>query len=202
MNNVIFNGASKRRMLAFIGGLTLVFCSMATTAQATLTDSVKGPQALQPGPLGLSVSGAASGINTDYFEEAAIEAITASHIFSAIDSGETAEIVMPMIRAKGVFPGESTIDGTPYLLKIRVIRVEAPSFSIKMTVSMNVVWTLYRTDGEETLMHEVIHSTYTGGAFEGGIIGANRVRAGTEGAVRENIRIGLEKLEALDLEQG
>jgi hypothetical protein len=37
--------------------------------------------------------------------------------------------------------------------------------------------------------------------FEGGVHGANRVRVATEGATRENIRMGIEMLEALDFEQ-
>ena len=70
-----------------------------------------------------------------------------------------------------------------------------------MTVGMNVVWTLYRTAEKTELLHEKIYSTYTGGMFEGGVHGANRVRVATEGATRENIRMGIEMLEALDFEQ-
>jgi hypothetical protein len=70
-----------------------------------------------------------------------------------------------------------------------------------MTVSMNAVWELYRTAGKTVLLHENIYSTYTGGAFEGGIHGANRVRVALEGAARNNIRIGMEMLASMDLEQ-
>jgi hypothetical protein len=76
-----------------------------------------------------------------------------------------------------------------------------------MTVSMKVLWTLYRTTGETgaagkiALLQESISSTYTGGAFEGGVHGANRVRVAVEGATRENIRIGIGILESVDLEQ-
>jgi hypothetical protein len=72
---------------------------------------------------------------------------------------------------------------------------------------MRVLWTLYRTTGETgaagktALLRESISSTYTGGAFEGGVHGANRVRVAVEGATRENIRIGIEMLESFDLEQ-
>ena len=65
-----------------------------------------------------------------------------------------------------------------------------------------LVWTLYRVAEKTELLHENIYSTYTGGVFEGGVHGANRVRVAMEGATRENIRIGMEMLESLDFEQG
>ena len=108
---------------------------------------------------------------------------------------------MPMIRAKGVFPGTADSSNAPYFLNIRIIEVDTPSFSVQMTVGMNAVWTLYRVAEKTELMRENIHSTYTGGVFEGGIHGANRVRVAMEGATRENIRIGVGMLESLDLEQ-
>ena len=154
----------------------------------------------KPGPLGLAVSGASSGIRADYFKRVVTDAIDESGIFSSIDSSDAADIIIPMIGADGVYPGDELSDNTPYVLKIRIIKVDAPAFAIRMTISMNVVWSLYRTADKATLMHEIIPSTYTGRAFEGGIIGANRVRAGTEGAARENIRIGMEMLESVYFE--
>ena len=106
-----------------------------------------------------------------------------------------------MIRAKGIFPGTAEFDNTPYFLDVRITKVDTPSFSVYMTVGMNAVWSLYRTAEKAELLHEKIYSTYTGGMFEGGIHGANRVRVAMEGATRENIRIGVEMLETLDLEQ-
>ena len=146
------------------------------------------------------MSGASAGITTDYFEQAVADALIASDIFSAIDNSKTAEVTMPMIRAKGVFSGTANITDTPYFLNIRVIKVDTPSFGLWMTVSMNAVWSLYRIAGETELLHENIHSTYTGGIFEGGVHGANRVRVAMEGAARENVRIGVGMLESLDLE--
>ena len=104
-----------------------------------------------------------------------------------------------------LLPVDSFTDGgnsTHYVLEIRIIKVSAPSFSTRMEVSMNAIWELHSTAGKTVLLHKNIHSTYTGGAFEGGLIGANRVRVATEGAARENIRIGLEELASLKLQQG
>jgi len=177
---------SRYMVSTIIAGGILMFCSVAMAA----------PESSKPGPLGLAVAGASSGINPDYFKQAVTDAINDSGIFSSIDNSDAADIIIPMIGADGIYPGNELSDNTPYVLNIRIIKVDAPSFSIRMTGSMNVVWTLYRTADKATLLQEIIPSTYTGRAFEGGIIGANRVRVGTEGAARENIRIGMEMLES------
>jgi hypothetical protein len=153
-----------------------------------------------PGPVGLNITGASAGITTDYFEQAVTDALDASGIFSGIDNSKTAETIMPMIRAKGVFPGTREMENTPYFLDVRIVKLETPTFSVYMTVGVHVIWTLYRTAGKTELMHEKIYSTYTGGMFEGGVHGANRVRVATEGAARENVRLGIELLEALDMD--
>jgi hypothetical protein len=184
-----------------IAGGTLMFCSMTTATGTMAPENLSASELSRPGPVGLSVSGASAGITTDYFEQAVTDTLVASGIFSGIDNSMTAEVIMPMIRAKGVFPSIENSSNTPYFLTIRVIKVDTPSFSARMTVSMDAVWTLYRTAEKTELLYEKIHSTYTGGVFEGGIHGANRVRVAMEGATRENIRIGMGLLESLDLEQ-
>jgi hypothetical protein len=200
-------GRKQRFILSIIAGSVSVLNSVVMAsdtlevADAKASENLIVTEEAKPGPLGLVVSGASSGINTDYFTAAAAEAIIESGIFSGIDDSKKVELIVPMLRAKGAFPSTELSGNTPYLLKIRVIKVDAPSFSISMTVTMDVMWTLYRTADNTTLMHEKITSTYTGGAFEGGIIGANRVRVGTEGAVRENIGIGIGMLEALEFDE-
>jgi hypothetical protein len=185
----------------------LTFCPMATATDTMTPEDQSTPGELlapedsRPGPLGLGVSGASAGITTDYFEQTVIDALTTSDIFSEIDHSKSAGTAMKMLRIRGVFAGNTEIGDTPYFLNIRIISVDTPSFSISMTVGMDVIWTLYRTADKAELLREKIHSTYTGGVFEGGIHGANRVRVAMEGATRENVRIGTEMLESVDLEQ-
>ena len=196
-------GWNQRLILSFIAGSALSIGSAVMASDAVESVPAENQSAsvdARPGPLGLIVNGASSGINTDYLEQQALEAIEASEIFSDIDNSKAAEVILPMIGAKGVFPGAELSGNAPYVLKIRVIKVDAPSFAIRMTVDMKVVWTIYRTIDKATLLHEVITSTYRGAAFEGGLIGANRARAGTEGAARENVRLGMEFLEVLDFD--
>jgi hypothetical protein len=204
-------------MLIVIAAGASTLCPMAPATEAITPEDTPAAEnalaaesmpPLRSSPVGLVVTGASAGITTDYFEQAVTDAIVTSGIFSGVDNTATDdEIEMDMIRFRGAFPGIANDSSAPYLLDIRVIKIEAPSFSIWMTVSMRVLWTLYRTTGETgaagktALLRESISSTYTGGAFEGGVHGANRVRVAVEGATRENIRIGIEMLESFDLEQ-
>jgi hypothetical protein len=188
-------------LLAIIVVGTWIFCPTTMATEAADSASQATAENTRPGAVGLSVTGASAGITPDYFEQAVIEALIASEIFSEIDNSKAAETIMPMIRTKGVFPGYSEASNTPYFLNIRIIKVDAPSFSTKMTVGLNAVWTLYRVADKAELLSRNIFSTYTGGLFDGGIIGANRVRVATEGAARENVRIGVELLGTVDLEQ-
>jgi hypothetical protein len=169
----------------------LTFCPATMATDAVSPEDHQATNNSRPGPLGLGVSGASAGITTDYFETATIEALVAAGVFSSIDDSREADVVMPMIRTKGVFTSTAEIGDTPYFLNIRIIRVDTPSFSTRMTVGMDVVWTLYLTATKAELWDEKIHSEYTGGIFEGGIHGANRVRVAMEGASRENIRIAV-----------
>ncbi len=217
MNFPSYRCVPRRLMLIVIAGGALTLCPMAPATEAITPEDTPAAEnalaaesmpPLRSSPVGLVVTGASAGITTDYFEQAVTDAIVTSGIFSGVDNTATDdEIEMDMIRFRGAFPGIANDSSAPYLLDIRVIKIEAPSFSIWMTVSMRVLWTLYRTTGETgaagktALLRESISSTYTGGAFEGGVHGANRVRVAVEGATRENIRIGIEMLESFDLEQ-
>ena len=190
----------RQLIVVVVTSSALMFCSIGTATEAAPGVESSIPANDLPGPVEIAVSGASAGITTEYMEQAVTDAILISHIFSGIDDSGSAEVRMPMIRADSVFSVTEHDSNTPYFLSIRVIKVITPSFSIRMTVSMNVIWSLYRTAENTELMHENIASNYTGGVFEGGLSGANRVRVAMEGAMRENIRIGMDMLAALNLE--
>jgi len=197
--NIFDNQCILRKLcIAIIFSNLLIFLSMAAMAETTVAKNPSVVEENKPGSVAVAVSGASAGITTDYFEQAAIDAIKSSGIFSAVDNSGKTEIIMPMIRADGTFSNHEISSLTPYFLNIRVIKVATPSFSLRMTVNMNTVWTLHRTADKTELLHENIHSTYTGGFFEGGFRGANRVLVAMQGAARESIRIGIGVLDSLD----
>ena len=201
MNCLDYLRAPRCLILVVLAAGTLAIGSMAVADDALPGDDLPASEDSRPGPLGLGVSGSSAGITTDYFEQALAEAVVASEIFSEIDRSKTAEVMMPMIRAKGVFPGSTANSDAPYFLDVRIIEVETPSFSVRMTVGMKAVWTLYYVADKTELMKETVESKYTGGIFEGGVHGANRVRVAMEGSTQENIKMGVAKLKALDLQR-
>jgi len=180
----------KHLISTVIAGSILVFGSLAMASEGAiggpkldlLQKELLNPEEILSTPIELSIRGAVAGVSTDYYKQTIVDAINTSDIF----------------------PADNTSDNTkgskPYSLEIRIISVDTPSAGSDMTVNMRVVWKFYRTIDETVLLKEIISSTYTGALFEGGFIGANRVRAAMEGASRDNIRVGLEMLAALDLE--
>jgi hypothetical protein len=201
MNKFDYLHTPRHLMLLIIAGSMMLFSAIASATETSAQQNLSGVEEARPGPLGLAVSGEVAGMTTEYFEQAVTDALVASEIFSSIDDSQPAEIILPMIRAKGSFHSNEDIESTPYYLSIRVIKVETPSFSMRMSVGMNAVWVLYHTVDKVELLHENIYSTYTGGWFEGGISGAKRVRIALEGATRESIRLGIEMLESINIEE-
>ncbi len=201
MNLTGYRHSFRYLLMTVIAGGIFLFCAVAAATETANPDNRATAEAKDTRQVGLAVTGASAGITTQYFEQAVTDALNASGLFSGVDNTGTDAVVMSMMRAESVFPVIEDNDNLPYFLTIRVIKVEAPSFSVRMTVSIDAVWTLYRNEGgtKTELMHEKIRTTYTGGIFEGGISGASRVRVALEGAERENARIGIEKIAALDL---
>jgi hypothetical protein len=189
----------RRLILVIIAGASLMFAPMTMATEVVSPENLSTPKKNDLGRVGLSVSGMSAGLTTEYFEQAVTDTLVTSGIFSDIDNSRTADVVMPMIGVSGTFPGIEDNSGAQYLLKIRILKVDTPSFSVRMTVGMKAIWTLYDAAGKTELLHEKINSTYTGGVFEGGFIGANRVRVAMEGAARENIHIGMGMLESMNL---
>lgn len=183
-------------VMAFSASL---FCTLSIADEAAMSQEAAVEVNDGPGMVGLGISGSSAGITSEYFEQTLIEAIHDGHIFSGVSTHHEADVILPMIRADGFFPSTEVSGDTPYFLTVRIIRVNTPSFGFRMEVGMQVMWTLYHTASKAVLFNEKIISSYTGGVFEGGIHGANRVRVAMEGAARENIRTGLAKIAALDL---
>ncbi len=189
----------RRLILIIITGTALIFAPITMATKTMTPEGPSQPEENNTGRVGLSVSGASAGLTTEYFEQAVTDALVASGIFSGIENSRSADVVIPMIGASGIITGIENNNGAPYLLKIRILKVDTQSFSIRMTVCMQAIWTLYDVAGKTELLREKINSTYTGGMFEGGFIGANRVRTAMEGATRENIHIGMGILESMGL---
>ncbi|MGB5964486.1 MAG: hypothetical protein WBG65_03020 [Sulfurimonadaceae bacterium] len=77
-----------------------------------------------------------------------------------------------------------------YLLEVAVVSMDKPSMGFTMTVSMEATWLLKDLSNNKIIMRKVIHSSSTktvGDAF----VGVERIKIAIEGAIHENIRLGL-----------
>lgn len=90
----------------------------------------------------------------------------------------------------------------PYVLSVTVTRLEIPEsrFNINLspTVRMEAGWTLRRADTRATVWEATVRSQYTAAPSDT-LDGKARLRLATEGAVRENIALGLGHIAKLKL---
>lgn len=157
----------------------LISCSTVTKQERMTPKLTPATTAVKnhPGSVAVMVTGETRGIHQENFKNALVESILASGIFSNMDNSVNA----------------------PYLLEVKFNQISHPLFGLSFTIAIQTTWTLFLNSERKVLMKEVIDSSYTGGA-EGGFFGANRFRAAQEGSARENIRLGLEKLIRLELD--
>jgi hypothetical protein len=117
-----------------------------------------------------------SQISDSAFSQALVESITKSQVFTHVIEGR----------------------GGDYLLTVLLASMDQPSFGGSLTVRMEAGWTLKNAATGAVVWQESVHSSHTatmGDAF----IGAERLRLATEGAARNNIRLGLGKISGLKL---
>lgn len=87
--------------------------------------------------------------------------------------------------------------GSDYLLEVAMISMEKPSFGVDFTVNMEAAWSL-KDQSNKIIMRKSIKSSHTatfGDAFAAQV----RIRLAMEGAIRENIRLGLLDISTLKL---
>jgi hypothetical protein len=89
--------------------------------------------------------------------------------------------------------------GADYLLNVTIVNMSKPVFGASFTVTMEAAWSLVEKSTNKVVMRDSIRSSHTatmGQAF----VGVTRLRLALEGAVRENIRLGLMAISKLQLD--
>jgi len=114
-----------------------------------------------------------SEISSDSYKHALDQTLLDSKLFSNVREGSSGE----------------------YQLTVRLNKAKQPMVGLGMTVRLSADWVLTYTNNGETVWQETIESEYTAKLTEH-LIGIERLRKANEGAVRENIRIGLQRLSA------
>lgn len=156
-------------------------CATPSTYEGMVTDSTDG-MTKHPYKVGVTVGGGQdtsamgkSQISDETFQKALVESITKTGVFSA------------------AIPGK----GGDYSLNVMIMNMQQPSFGLSFTVKMEAAWSLKRADGT-TVWQESIRSEHTATTSDA-FVAVTRLRLATEGAARNNIKLGLAKISSLKL---
>lgn len=117
---------------------------------------------------------------------------------SQVSNSVMAQAITDAINTSKTFSGVVQGKSGDYMLSVNIVNVDQPSFGTSFTVKLEAGWTLQRVDTGAVVWQESLKSEHTatmGDAF----VGTERLRLATEGAARNNIALGLEKLSALKL---
>lgn len=85
-----------------------------------------------------------------------------------------------------------------YALEVEVTELDKPEAGLDMTTGIKVRWTLTEARTRSTLWIETLTTAFTASTFTTSQLD-DRLRASIEGALRENIELGLRKLSEVDL---
>jgi hypothetical protein len=169
---------------AFLLSAMLVLSGCATpVTQDTLVPqaqlaAVQHPQSVSVTATGGEETSAAGKpqVSTAVLQQAVAAAINQSKVFARTVEGKTGD----------------------YALNVSLFSVSQPSFGFSFTVGVEMGWTLTRVDTGAVVWQEAIKSQHTTGTNEA-FVGVTRLKIATEGAVRDNIALGISKLSALKL---
>jgi DNA-binding protein Fis len=88
-------------------------------------------------------------------------------------------------------------NGSDYLLEVAIVSMEKPYLGLDFTVNMEATWSL-KDQANKIIMRKSIQSSHTA-TIGDALIGQIRLRLAMEGAIRENIRLGLLDISTLKL---
>lgn len=97
-----------------------------------------------------------------------------------------------------VFSHVVSSGGADYRLDVRIVDFKQPSFGFNMTASARTEWKLTSVRSGKVVWHDTIAPAFTatvGDAFQG----SNRSFLAREGAIRETIKLGIERIAKLSL---
>jgi len=116
-----------------------------------------------------------------------------------ISNEDFAKAIEDSIMQNGLFTQVIHGDNSDYILNVTIADISKPlGLGFSFSVSMEAGWSLIDAKNKKIVMKESIKSTYTASLSES-VIGASRYRLAVEGAVRENIRLGLIAVSKLKL---
>ena len=179
----------KNRMLMIMNMVTIAMALLLTGCASPATVNGMRPQSLAPQnkqPYSVSVQ-ATGGEKTNPLWT------------SEISSESFAQAVREGIVESGLFRSVVTNGNGDYLLEVSLIKVNKPLAGFDMTVNLTANWKLTHIATRKIVYQDDISKSYTatvGDAFAG----IKRLRLAEEGAARENITEGLNRISRLNLQ--
>jgi hypothetical protein len=124
---------------------------------------------------------------------------TSAMLVSQISNEDFALALRDSFVKAGLFKKALASGPARYALDTFIVQLNQPMFGASMTVSMEVSYTLSRTEPKEVIFKKAISSTYTA-AFGEAFVGATRLQMANEGAARKNIEQIIQEISSLKLD--
>ena len=124
---------------------------------------------------------------------------TSAMFISQISNEDFALALRDSFEKAGLFKKALASGPARYALDAFIVQLNQPMFGASMTVSMEVSYTLSRTEPKEVILKKGIFSTYTA-AFGEAFVGATRLQMANEGAARKNIEQVIQEISSLKLD--
>ena len=118
---------------------------------------------------------------------------------SQISDESFQEALYQSLSKSGIFRQVVKEGRSNYLLDVFISGVKQPLMGFNMTVSVTANWKLIDLSNNRTVFEELIPTPYEAKVSDS-FVGSERLRLANEGAVRENIKHGIQKLADLQLE--
>jgi hypothetical protein len=118
---------------------------------------------------------------------------------SQISDQDFGQALQDSIIQSGLFRKATTNGPAAYRLDAFIVQINQPMFGASMTVSMEVNYSLARTNPKEVVWQKAVTSTYTA-PFSEAFLGATRLRKANEGAARRNIEQAITEISQLRLD--
>jgi hypothetical protein len=87
--------------------------------------------------------------------------------------------------------------GADYQLSVTLVRLKQPFAGFDMTVAAEVMWRLTSNSGR-VVWQQTTNQSYKATVGDA-LVGVNRLRLANEGTIRENIKLGIERISELSL---
>lgn len=119
----------------------------------------------------------------------------------AFVSSETLQATLEeAVLSTELFRALTTVERADYTLTVSVSKLDKPESGLDMTAGVELLWSLAEGRSGDIVWQKTLTTAHTASTRKSGMLD-ERLRASIEGAVRENIALGLDELSRLELDE-